>query len=151
MDIERGNRQPQEIVGLRETVPVDDLTAFFSRAFSRTMDALASRGVDPVGPPVALYGEMSGASVEVTAGFPVTVGAAPSEDVIADMLPGGPTVETVHRGSYDDMSRTYEALMTQLAQEGVTTGTPMWEEYLVGPDSGRDASEWVTRIVFPVR
>lgn len=150
MDVERGQREPQEIVGLRETVRMDELTDFFGRAYGSTMAALAARGVDPVGPPVALYGEMSDESIDVLAGFPVSPGAAPSDDVVADMLPGGPTVEAVHRGSYDTLRATYEEFTTWFAQEGVTPGPRMWEEYLVGPESGLEPSEWQTRIVFPV-
>ena len=148
MDIERGHREPQEIVGLRETVRMDEISAFFSRALSAALTALASRGEDPTGPPVALYGDTAGDSVVVTVGLPVPEGAAPSDDVIADMLPGGPTVETVHRGPYEGMRATYRTLMAQFAEEGITYGPRMWEEYLVGPDSGRDPSDWETRIIF---
>jgi effector-binding domain-containing protein len=148
MEIQRSHREPQEIVGLRETVRMDEISAFFARAIPATMAALTSRGEEPIGPPVAMYGEMSGDSVEVTVGFPVPASAAPSDDVIADMLPGGPTVETVYRGPYDGMREWYGDLMKQFADEHITTGPRMWEEYLVGPESGVEPKDWQTRVVF---
>jgi effector-binding domain-containing protein len=149
MEIVRGKRVPQEIVGLHEAVRVEDLRDFFPRAMTAAGEALAARGVDPAGPPVALYEGMSEETFDVTAGFPVPAGAAPN-DVVAATLPGGATVEVIHQGSYDDLSNTYEELTAWFKENGMTPPTVMWEEYLVGPESGTDPSHWRTRIVYPV-
>ncbi|GHH77992.1 GyrI-like domain-containing protein [Promicromonospora soli] len=150
MEIVRGERVAQEIVGLHESVRMEELRDFFPRAMTAAGEALEARGVDPAGPPVALYEGMSEGTFEVTAGFPVPTGAAPSDDVVVAMLPGGATVEVIHEGSYDGLSDTYEELTAWFEENGMTPPTVMWEEYLVGPESGADPSHWQTRIVYPV-
>ena len=150
MEIVRGERPAQEIVGLRETVRMDALPEFFGRAYAVTGAALATRGIEPAGPPIALYTGDVAETVDVMAGFPVPQGAAPSDDVVAALLPGGPTVEAVHVGSYDDLSLAHEEIERWFADQDVTPGAVMWEEYLVGPESGAGPDQWQTRIVVPV-
>lgn len=150
MEIVRGERGTQEIVGVHEVVRMEALSDFFPRAMAAAAEALGARGLEPAGPPVALYQGMSGETFDVTVGFPVPAGAAPSDDVIAAMLPGGATVEVIHEGSYDSLSDTYEELTTWFRTNGMIPPTTMWEEYLVGPDSEPDPGRWQTRIVYPV-
>ncbi|RPF21000.1 GyrI-like domain-containing protein [Myceligenerans xiligouense] len=150
MEIERGERAAQEIVGLHETVRMDELQDFFPRAMTAAAEALAERGMEPTGPAVALYNGMEGETFDVTAGFPVSPGAAPSDDVVAAMLPGGATIEAIHQGAYDHLSDTYEELTAWFEGNGMEMPPVMWEEYLVGPESEADPGRWRTRIVYPV-
>jgi effector-binding domain-containing protein len=150
MEIVRGTREAQEIMGLHESVRMEDLGDFFPRAMTAAGEALAARGVTPAGPPVAFYQGMAEEKFDVTAGFPVPAGAAPSGDVVVTTLPGGATVEAIHQGAYDDLSTTYDELTTWFTGSGLTLPTVMWEEYLVGPESEADPSRWQTRIVYPV-
>jgi effector-binding domain-containing protein len=113
-------------------------------------EALAARGMNPAGPPVALYQGMTEEKFDVTAGFPVPAGAEPSGDVVVATLPEGATVEAIHQGSYDDLSKTNEELTAWFKDNGMTPPTVMWEEYLVGPESEADPSRWQTRIVYPM-
>lgn len=45
----------QPTAGVREKVPLSELTGFFSRAFRDTMTALQAQGVHPAGPPFGKY------------------------------------------------------------------------------------------------
>ena len=150
MDVVRSERAPQEIVGLHESVRMDELRKFFPRALTAAAEALTARGLDPAGPAVALYESMEGDMLDVTAGFPVPSGAAPSDDIVAAMLPGGATMEVIHRGSYDDLRTTYRELTAWFDENGMTRPAVVWEEYLVGPESEPDPGQWQTRIVYPV-
>lgn len=150
MDIVRSDRAAQEIVGLHESVRLDELGPFFERAMAAAGRALGERGLEPAGPPVALYEHMQGDTVEVTAGFPVPPGAAPSDVVVAAMLPGGPTAEAVHQGPYEDLRSTHRELTTWFGEQGLTPPDVVWEEYLVGPESEADPAQWQTRVVYPV-
>jgi effector-binding domain-containing protein len=150
MDIVRGTREAQEVMGLHESVRMEELGDFFPRAMTAAGEALAARGMNPAGPPVALYQGMTEEKFDVTAGFPVPAGAEPSGDVVVATLPEGATVEAIHQGSYDDLSKTYEELTAWFKDNGMTPPTVMWEEYLVGPESEADPSRWQTRIVYPM-
>ncbi|MFI2363076.1 GyrI-like domain-containing protein [Promicromonospora sp. NPDC019610] len=150
MEIVRGERAAQEIVGLHQKVRLDELGEFFPRAMTVAAEALRERGVEPAGPPVAFYEGMSEERFDVTAGYPVPAGAAPSDDVVAAMLPGGATVEAVHEGPYETLPAAYEELTAWFSQNGMTQPSLMWEEYVLGPEAEADPGRWRTRIVYPV-
>ena len=149
MEIVRGERTAQEIVGLREKVRMDELEDFFPRAMTAAAGALRARGVEPAGPPVALYENASPEGFDVTAGYPVPAGAAPSDDVVAAMLPSGATVEATHEGPYETLFAAHEELTAWFQENGMPPPTVVWEEYVLGPETGADPSQWQTRIVYP--
>jgi effector-binding domain-containing protein len=140
----------QPVVGVRETVPVAELTEFFGRAFEAAAAELGRLGLRPVGPPVALYDGEVGADADVTAGFPVHDEVAVGPGTVLVVLPAGAAVEVVHVGPYDAMEATYRELQAWFAEQGITPSSRMWEEYLVGPETTPDPSGWQTKIVWPV-
>jgi effector-binding domain-containing protein len=150
MTVQRAEREPQTVVGLREVVPMSGLTGYFGRAFGAAAAELARLGEVPAGPPVALYRGPVTDSVDVTAGFPVRQPVVPAAALVVATLPGGSTVEALHVGPYDSLPTTYSEVTGWIADHGLSAGEEMWEEYLVGPDSEADPSRWQTRIVFPV-
>lgn len=150
MDIERAELQPQTIIGLHEVVPVDELPDFFGRAFHAAAAALAEQGLDPAGPPVAMYGGMPTESVDVTAGFPVNGKVSVADGLVVSDLPGGPVVQAVHVGTYDDLAKAYGEVMRWMGQRHLTPSAQMWEQYLNDPGDVDDPHQLQTRIVIPV-
>jgi effector-binding domain-containing protein len=150
MRIQREVRKPQPMVGLHEVVPMSGLSEFFGRAFEAVAAELARLGAAPAGPPVALYRGPFTDTVDVVAGFPVPPTVTPGSGLVAETLPGGSLVETIHSGSYDALSKTYDELSEWFVSQGLTPAEEMWEEYLVGPPQQADPSRWQTRIVLPV-
>ena len=150
MDIEKLQLEPRTVIGMHETVPMAALTDFFGRAFHAVGAELQRLYVAAQGPPLAIYHGTPTDTVDVVAGFPVGGPVDPAAPVAVTTLAGGPAVATIHTGSYDSMGETYGALTAWMSEHGLTPGTDMWEEYLVGPDSGTDPAGWQTRIVWPL-
>jgi effector-binding domain-containing protein len=148
MHIERVQLEPRTVAGVRETVAMNALTDFFGRAYETTSTALAQQGAFPTGAPIAIYHGTPTTTADITAGFPVGQPVTPDGAIVTETLPGGPAAQTMHIGSYDDLATTYSALVIWFADQSLTAGTEMWEEYLVGPDSEPDPSHWQTRIVW---
>lgn len=140
----------QPTAGVRERVPMSELTAFFSRAFQDTMAALQAQGAQPIGPPFGKYYGSPTDVVDVEAGFPVAAPIAPAGSVTPGTLPAGKTVEAVHVGPYDTMTTTYAELERYFRDAGLTPGTVMWESYLSDPEAEPDPATWRTRICWPV-
>lgn len=148
--IQLADRPEVRTAGIRRTVPMTQLTDFFSHAFTETMRVLSAQGAHPAGPPFGKYYGMPGATVDVEAGFPVAAHVADSGEVRAGSLPGGRVVEAVHVGPYDTMTQTYAAIEEFFAAEGWTPGDVMWESYLSDPATEPDPSTWRTLISWPV-
>ena len=151
MIIERVEIEPQPIMGLHEVVPVEELPAFFGRAFHAAAAALAEQGLEPAGPPVAVYGGTPSEAVDVTAGFPVDGPVRGSGDLVVRDLPGGPVVQAVHVGPYDGLAAAYGEVMRWMGARHLTPVADMWEQYLNDPDSVAGPQEYQTRIVIPAR
>ncbi|GHF13096.1 GyrI-like domain-containing protein [Pseudolysinimonas yzui] len=149
-DIQITEHHEQPTAGVRETVPMAELTDFFSRAFSATMEALGAQGLHPVGPPYGKYYGMPGEVVDVEAGFPVATPITPAGKVVPGTLPGGRTVEATHIGPYDTMENTYADVQRYFAEQKLTPSEIMWECYLSDPDTEPDPANWRTQICWPL-
>jgi hypothetical protein len=103
-------RREQPTAGVRDRVPMADLSGFFSRAFGETMAAISAQGAHASGPPFGKYYGRPDAFVDVEAGFPVATPIEPAGDVVPGFLPGGRVVEAVHVGPFDTMGETYAQL-----------------------------------------
>jgi effector-binding domain-containing protein len=150
VDIERVELQPQTMLGVRDVVKLTALSDFFGTAFDAAAAELARQRVRPAGPPIALYTGNPSDTVDVTAGYPVAAPVEAAPLLVVANLAGGPVVQTIHAGDYDTLADTYAQIIEWLTEQKLTPTSQVWEEYLVGPDSGADPSEWQTRIVFPV-
>lgn len=150
-DIKLNDRPEVPTAGVRKKVRMDELTDFFSHAFTETMSVLTSQGRQPAGPPFGKYYGMPGAMVDVEAGFPVTEPVTGSGEVRPGTLPGGRIVEAVHVGPYDTMAQTYAAIEKFVAARGWTPSDVMWESYLSDPGAEPDPATWRTLISWPVR
>jgi effector-binding domain-containing protein len=148
-DVEVVNRTATLTAGVRNTVPMEGLSEFFSHAFSETMRVLDAQGLHPAGPPFGKYYGMPGATVDVEAGFPVTTPVAPDGEVAPGTLPGGEVVEAIHLGPYDTMAQTYAVIEQFFAATGRTPGGVMWESYLSDPSNEPDPATWRTLISWP--
>jgi effector-binding domain-containing protein len=141
---------PRVVVGLRETVAVNELSAFFTHAIPAVAAELARVGTRPAGAPVAVYRHEHGQQFDVTVGFPVDEAPESTEALVREELPGGRAARAVHAGPYETLSETYSGLGRWFAERKLTPPEVMWEEYLVGPESG-DELAYRTRVVYPVR
>ena len=139
----------QHTAVVRAQVPVQDLPAFFSRAYDQVLAAVRSQRAAPVGPPFALYHGMPGVTVDVEAGFPVSQAVPASGDVVPGTLPAGEAVEAVHVGPYDRLPDTYADVQAWMAEHHLSSGPQMWESYLSDPQSEPDPSRWRTLVVVP--
>ncbi|MGY3556491.1 GyrI-like domain-containing protein [Williamsia sp. R60] len=140
----------QQTAGIREQVPISELSEFFARAFGSTMAALQAQGVDTAGPPFGKYFGQPSDVVDVEAGFPVATPITPVDDVVPGTLPGGKAVEAVHVGPYDTMAGTYAELERYCADARLKPGVVMWESYLSDPEAEPDPEKWRTQICWPI-
>lgn len=140
-------RQPTAV--LRETVAMDALTEFFSRAFGTVAAEAHKQNVPLAGPPFALYRGMPTDTVDVEAGFPVAGNLHDTETVVAGALPETDAFEALHTGSYDTLQETYAAIQERMRVDGKTPSPDMWEFYLNGPPDVTDPAKWQTRVVWP--
>ena len=110
---------------------------------------IAETGGSIAGPPYGRYHEFGPDKVDVEIGFPVAaapdlppLGDVPAGEVGRSELPGGPVAKAVHRGPYDGLSVTYDALHEWIhGQPGFDDGPGPWESYVDSPSDPTDMAE----------
>jgi effector-binding domain-containing protein len=150
--------EPQLTVCARITTPMNTLGDLFSRVPGSVLSRIQAGSTHPSGPLYARYHVFGPEDVDVEIGFPVSAPLAelaPVSDVVAGdvgsgSLPGGRVAYTVHRGSYDDLSKSYDRLHDWIHAAGHDEGKGPWEVYLDDPGDMSDMSKVRTEIIWPL-
>ena len=104
-------------------------------AFKKIRDALDKQGVKPDGPAMTIYTATDDTGFEFQAGIPVAEapkGPLP-DDLAVGKSPEGRALKFIHRGSYDAMDSTYEAITNFLDEKRLEARDLFVEFYLTDP------------------
>jgi effector-binding domain-containing protein len=152
--------EPQMTAAVRIQQPMAelDLASAFDRFMPLVAATIEERGGQIGGPPFGRYHRFGPDVVDVEIGFPVA--SPPDLPPLASVdpgavglseLPGGPVARTVHLGSYDGLSGTYDALHEWIhGQPGYDDGPGAWESYVDDPGSASDMAALRTEVYWPL-
>jgi effector-binding domain-containing protein len=138
------------IIGIRDTV--NDPGPLFESALPTLFGYCAEHGIVIAGPPLGIYYHVADGVFDMAVAIPVDGLAEPVDpSMFFGSLPGGRVVRGTHVGPYDQITQAWGVLMEQAEADGLTRlAGPCWEEYKLGPDSGKNPSEWRTDLVQPI-
>lgn len=104
-------------------------------SFKSLNDYLAKQGLKAAGPALTIYTEADSTGFHFRAAVPVT--EAPKETPKGDLgvgpAPAGRALKFVHRGTYDAMDTTYEAITNYLDEKQLDAQDLFIEEYVTDP------------------
>jgi effector-binding domain-containing protein len=156
--------QPGDAFG--ETVTLPERTIVFMKghtnwdaAFDTLTDAFKSlneyldkQGIKPNGPFITIYTETDDTGFSFQAAAPVAAAPAnpPKGDIAVGTAPGGKALKFVHRGSYDAMDSTYEAITNYLDDKQLEAKDLFIEEYTTDPVK-TDPNNLVINVFVPVK
>lgn len=104
-------------------------------AFRSLYGAMGQLGAKPDGRPMAIYTATSDTGFEFQAAVPVAQAPAlplPS-NIKVGKSPAGRALKFVHRGSYDEMDTTYEAIAHHLEERNLEAQDLFIEQYIKDP------------------
>ena len=156
--------QPGDAFGAEVTLPERTVIylqghANWDSAFASIVDAFkslneyfAKQGLKPDGPPMTIYTQTGDTGFNFRAAFPVA--AAPKEppkgDIAVGQAPSGKALKFVHRGSYDAMDSTYEAITNYLDDKQLEAKDLFIEEYVTDPIT-TDPDKLVVNVLVPIK
>lgn len=152
MDVELSTEPTRLVAVHRRTIAMGEIRDFYDHAYAAVVAALARQGSAPDGPGIGWYHGMPAETCTISAGFPVVgipAGELSDEVAVVD-LPGGRALIAVHEGSYDALAASWQTVMAELGNRGVSPRGDFWEEYLTDPMTVRDPIELRTRLVLPL-
>ena len=104
-------------------------------AFKNVHAALQKQGIKPSGPPMTIYTATDDTGFEYQAGMPVAEEPKGplGEGLAVGKSPDGRALKFIHRGSYDAMDSTYEAITNHLDEKRLEARDLFVEFYLTDP------------------
>lgn len=129
------NTSEQETMSIRTTTPVEKLSEVMGSCYGEIMQYLGPKGVQPAGPPFAIYYNMDMSNLDVEIGFPVAKKQESSGRINAGKIPGGKAAVTVHVGPYEKIEEAYNRLTAFVKEQNLQTGSLCYEFYLNDPAS----------------
>ena len=145
-------RDPEErhTLVIRTSTPVGKLSEVMGSSYCEIMQTMGSSGVQPTGPPFAMYHNMDVSNLDVEIGFPVAEKTEGSGRVKAGKLPGGKAAVTLHAGPYEKIEEAYNRLTAFVKEQGLEPESYVYEFYLNDP-AETPPEELKTEIYFPVK
>ena len=121
-------------------------------AFKKIHDALDKQGVKAAGPAMTIYTATDDTGFEFQAGIPVAEapkGPLP-EGLAVGKSPDGRALKFIHRGSYDAMDSTYEAITNHLDEKRLEAKDLFVEYYVTDPLTTQE-DNLVIEVYVPVK
>ncbi|MDI1346335.1 MAG: GyrI-like domain-containing protein [Pseudolabrys sp.] len=121
-------------------------------AFKSLNEYLDKQGIKPNGPFITIYTQTDDTGFSFQAAAPVASAPAnpPKGDIAVGTAPGGKALKFVHRGSYDAMDSTYEAITNYLDDKQLEAKDLFIEEYTTDPVK-TDPNSLVINVFVPIK
>jgi effector-binding domain-containing protein len=156
--------QPGDAFGTEVTLPERTIvfvkgSSTWDKAFDTVAAAfkvlnqyLAKEGIRPAGKAIAIYTKTDDTGFDFQAAVPVDAPPAtpPSEPAGAGPAPSGKVLKFTHRGSFDALNTTYEAITNHLDEKRLDAQDMFIEEY-DGPLSDDPDAPLLVTIFVPIR
>ena len=126
---------PKTIIFMKGNSTWDKALENLQDAFKSVYGVIDSRGLAKAGPAMTIYTQADDTGFSFQAAVPIA--EAPQEppkgDIAIGQSPGGKALKFVHRGSYDSMDSTYEAITNHLDEKRLEAADSFIEEYETDP------------------
>jgi effector-binding domain-containing protein len=121
-------------------------------SFKTLQDYLDKQGITTNGPALTVYTETDDTGFGFRAAFPIAEAPkqAPQGNIVVGQAPSGKALKFVHRGSYDAMDTTYEAITNYLDDKRLEAKDLFVEEYATNPVS-TSPDKLVVNVFVPVK
>ena len=121
-------------------------------SFKSLDEYLTKHGIKPNGPPMTIYTETDDTGFKFRVAVPVAEAPkdTPKGDIAVGQAPSGTALKFVHRGSYDALDSTYEAITDYLDDKGLDAKDVFVEEYASSPLQAGD-DKLVVNVFVPVK
>lgn len=127
--------EPKTFVYMKGTATWESAFETLIEAFKAINDYLAKQKITPSDKPLAIYTQTDESGFQYQVGIPVAEAPKnpPRGDLAVAKSPGGKMLQFVHRGSYDAMDTTYEAITNHLDEKRLESEDMFIEEYVTDP------------------
>ncbi len=135
---------------VRLTVPRAQIRDVMGAAIADVMSGVEAQGMRPAGPVFSHHLRMDPEVFDFEVGVPVDSPVKAAGRLQPGSLPATRVARTVYRGPYEGLGDAWGEFERWIAAAGHASAPDLWESYVVGPESGPDASRWATELNRPL-
>jgi DNA-binding transcriptional MerR regulator len=152
LDVAHRTEPSIQSAAISSVVDLEDLGTWFQGALGELYATVDAQRIGADGPPGAVIANefFSDERGEITVFLPAAGSVRPVGRVAPTLLPGTELATIVHRGSHDDVDRSYGALASYVSQRALAVDGPIRERYLVGRHDTPNQTRWRTEIGWPI-
>lgn len=152
LDVTHRTEPSIQSAAISSVVDLEDLSTWFQGALGELYATVDAQRIGADGPPGAVIANefFSDERGEITVFLPAAGSVRPVGRVAPTLLPGTELATIVHRGSHDDVDRSYGALASYVSQRALAVDGPIRERYLVGRHDTPNQTRWRTEIGWPI-
>jgi effector-binding domain-containing protein len=143
---------PKPIVFVAGSGTWDKAYDTLTEAFKKVSAYLSTAGLKAAGPAMTIYTATDDTGFDFKAAIPLAEPpkSPPTQDIKVGQSPEGRVLKFVHRGTYDELNQTYEAITNYLDEKGLDAQDLLIEEYLSDLGTTPD-SKLVVNVFVPLK
>ncbi len=143
---------PKTIIYLKGNATWDKALESLIDAFKSVYALLDKQGIKRTGAAMTIYTKADDAGFSFEAAVPIAEAPKdlPKGDIEVGQSPSGKALKFVHRGSYDSMDNTYEAITDYLDEKRLEAADVFIEQYETDPVSTPE-DKFVVTIYVPIK
>jgi mannose-6-phosphate isomerase-like protein (cupin superfamily) len=138
------------VAAVRLTIPKDQIQHEMGPAIGEAMSVVAEQGLEVVGPWFCAHDRMDPNEWDFDVCVEVATPVTPQGRVKPGVLEPARAVQTNYRGPYEGLGEGWGAFESWIAANGFVGKANLFERYCVGPESGGDASTYLTELNRPL-
>jgi effector-binding domain-containing protein len=129
------NLEAKPMVFFKGTATWDTAFETLTQAFKNVTEVMQKQGIKATGPAMTIYVATDDTGFTFQAGFPIAEEPKdpPKGDIAVGKSPDGKALKFVHRGSYDSMESTYDAVTNFIEEKQLEARDQLIEQYVTDP------------------
>ena len=132
------------------TVPTSEIHQVMGPGIQEVYATLGAQGIPPAGPWITHHRRVPTDTFDFEICVPVKTPVRPEGRVVPGQLRAARVARTVYHGGYGGLGEAWGEFMGWIEATGLKPAGDLWEVYLVGPESGDDASAYRTELNRPL-
>lgn len=132
LDIQLKDVKKQSTLIIKTKAKKAEIGIALGKVYPKVFAFLNANKIAPSAP-IALYTTADGENFEIEAGVVVPDGTKGEGEIVASELPAGKVAATIHTGPYENLPKTYAAVMEWLKTKEQKMAGPAWEVYVSDP------------------
>ncbi|MCI0528643.1 MAG: GyrI-like domain-containing protein, partial [Nitrospira sp.] len=154
VQIEPGDYPGGKYLGVRATISMDQMEAFYSENLGKTFAELEKNKMEMTTMPTGIYytWDMENKKTDMAAavGFKGDLKSVPKGMVVLD-VPASKSLNIHYMGGYHGLGSAHESMDVYMKSNNLEYQSPVLEEYLTDPGQEPDSMKWVTKITYLIK